>query len=117
MLYPYPSHVLSAFGVSSAAHGVAILLGLFYIYLAPKLAIGYVAMTIAFFTALDSLSHAGHNVAYTSAVVFAVAWVFQFIGHKVEGKSPSFFKDLLFLSIGPLWTMSKWYKRVGIDPL
>ena len=34
-------------------------------------------------------------------LVFFVAWLFQFIGHKIEGKKPSFFKDLQFLLIGP----------------
>ncbi len=35
--------------------------------------------------------------------IFVVAWIGQFIGHKLEGKSPSFLKDLQFLLIGPLW--------------
>lgn len=39
-------------------------------------------------------------------IIFAVAWVFQFIGHNHEGKKPSFFKDLQFLMIGPAWTLS-----------
>lgn len=38
-----------------------------------------------------------------SLVIFILAWVGQFIGHKIEGKKPSFFKDLQFLLIGPLW--------------
>ena len=42
-----------------------------------------------------------------SIIIFIVAWVWQFIGHKVEGKSPSFFKDLQFLLIGPLWVSYK----------
>jgi len=29
--------------------------------------------------------------------IFVVAWVGQFYGHKIEGKKPSFFKDLQFL--------------------
>ncbi|MGB9038762.1 MAG: Mpo1-like protein, partial [Acinetobacter calcoaceticus] len=33
--------------------------------------------------------------------IFVVAWVGQFYGHKIEGKKPSFFKDLQFLLIGP----------------
>ena len=37
--------------------------------------------------------------------LFIIAWVFQFIGHKIEGKKPAFFKDLLFLFIGPLWVL------------
>ncbi|MBP9081130.1 MAG: DUF962 domain-containing protein [Flavobacteriales bacterium] len=46
--------------------------------------------------------------------VFALAWIAQFIGHGVEGKKPSFLKDLQFLLIGPAWLMAKLYRRVGI---
>ena len=42
-----------------------------------------------------------------SLVVFFLSWAAQFYGHKLEGKKPSFFKDLLFLLIGPVWVMSK----------
>lgn len=35
--------------------------------------------------------------------LFVLAWIGQFYGHKIEGKKPSFFKDLQFLLIGPLW--------------
>jgi uncharacterized membrane protein YGL010W len=38
-------------------------------------------------------------------LIFIVAWIFQFIGHKIEGKKPSFFKDMLFLLIGPIWVI------------
>lgn len=38
--------------------------------------------------------------------VFVVAWIGQFYGHKVEGKKPSFFKDLQFLLIGPVWCLN-----------
>lgn len=38
-------------------------------------------------------------------VVFALAWLGQFYGHSVEGKKPSFLKDVQFLLIGPLWLM------------
>ena len=46
--------------------------------------------------------------------VFVVAWIGQFIGHKVEGQRPSFFTDIVFLLIGPLWTLRKLYQRIGI---
>lgn len=46
--------------------------------------------------------------------IFILAWIGQFWGHKVEGKKPSFFKDLLFLMIGPAWLMSFIYQRLGI---
>ena len=49
-----------------------------------------------------------------SLVIFFIAWVGQFYGHKVEGKKPSFFKDVQFLLIGPAWLMHFIYKRIGI---
>jgi uncharacterized membrane protein YGL010W len=50
----------------------------------------------------------------TSLLIFAGAWVGQFIGHNIEGKKPSFFKDLQFLLIGPLWILSFVYKKLNI---
>ncbi len=47
-------------------------------------------------------------------IVFIVAWIGQFYGHKVEGKKPSFFKDIQFLLIGPMWLMSFIYKKMGV---
>ena len=47
-------------------------------------------------------------------IVFVVAWIGQFYGHKVEGKKPSFLKDIQFLLIGPAWLMSFIYKKLGI---
>jgi uncharacterized membrane protein YGL010W len=47
-------------------------------------------------------------------IVFVLAWIGQFYGHKVEGKKPSFLKDIQFLMIGPAWLMSFIYKKLGI---
>lgn len=47
--------------------------------------------------------------------IFVVAWIGQFIGHKIEGKKPSFFRDLFYLLIGPVWTMNSLTAQVGID--
>lgn len=51
---------------------------------------------------------------FTAIAVFVVAWIGQFIGHILEGHRPSFFTDLVFLLIGPLWTLRKLYQRIGI---
>ena len=48
------------------------------------------------------------------SILFIVAWIGQFYGHKVEGKKPSFLKDIQFLLIGPMWLMSFVYKKIGI---
>lgn len=49
-----------------------------------------------------------------SVIIFVVAWVGQFYGHKIEGKKPSFLKDIQFLMIGPAWLMHFIYKKAGI---
>lgn len=46
-------------------------------------------------------------ILYVSLFLFIVAWIGQFYGHKIEGKKPSFFKDLQFLLIGPAWVIKK----------
>ncbi len=47
-------------------------------------------------------------------IIFVLAWIGQFYGHKIEGKKPSFLKDIQFLMIGPAWLMSFIYKKMGI---
>lgn len=49
-----------------------------------------------------------------SIIIFVVAWIGQFYGHNVEGKKPSFLKDVQFLLIGPAWLMHFIYRKVGI---
>jgi uncharacterized membrane protein YGL010W len=50
-----------------------------------------------------------------SLVLFVVMWILQFIGHHIEGKKPSFFKDLQFLLVGPAWWWVHWLKRLHIN--
>ena len=51
------------------------------------------------------------HLLYTSITIFVLAWIGQFYGHKIEGKKPSFLKDLEFLLIGPLWVIQKLGKN------
>ncbi|MGN6153996.1 MAG: DUF962 domain-containing protein [Lysobacteraceae bacterium] len=46
--------------------------------------------------------------------VFVVAWIAQFVGHKLEGRKPSFLTDLVYLLIGPAWVLAKVLRRFGI---
>lgn len=46
--------------------------------------------------------------------VFVITWVFQFIGHKIEGKKPSFLKDLQFLLVGPAWLLHFILKKMNL---
>ena len=47
-------------------------------------------------------------------VVFIIAWIGQFIGHHIEGKKPSFFKDLLFLLVGPAWEANYFLRKIHL---
>lgn len=47
-------------------------------------------------------------------VVFVLSWIGQFYGHKVEGKKPSFLKDLQFLLIGPIWLLHFILKKLNL---
>lgn len=44
------------------------------------------------------------------ASIFAFAWVGQFVGHHLEGKRPSFFRDLFFLFVGPVWIARRFLR-------
>jgi uncharacterized membrane protein YGL010W len=56
----------------------------------------------------------GDQVWQTSLIIFIGAWIAQFIGHHLEGKKPSFFEDIQYLWVGPLFVLSKLFKKIGI---
>jgi len=47
---------------------------------------------------------------WSIVVIFVIAWIGQFYGHYIEGKKPSFLKDLQFLLISPTWVFEKFFK-------
>ena len=47
--------------------------------------------------------------------VFVLAWIAQFLGHKIEGKRPSFLTDMAYLLIGPAWIVAKLMRKLGIS--
>lgn len=79
----------------------------------PMLTTCMVAVTAAMLLAIRALDGAGVLLP-TSVAVFVVAWVFQFIGHKVEGKKPSFFEDIQYLWVGPLFVLVLFLRRAGL---
>jgi uncharacterized membrane protein YGL010W len=88
---------------------------IYYISLSPALTLGmllFSALCLGLANYL-ALTFPG-MLAYISLAVFVVAWIVQFYGHKIEGKKPSFLKDVQFLMIGPAWLMHFIYKKIGI---
>lgn len=86
----------------------------FYATLNTKLMVA-MAVILAFvfpfvhYTSLHSSSFWAHSG------VFLIAWILQFIGHRIEGKRPSFLQDLAFLLIGPLWALNHLLKIVPLS--
>ena len=73
----------------------------FYTRVDLVLAIAMAAL-LAMMTTLVIILPVGKSFYFA---MFVIAWIGQFYGHKVEGKKPSFFKDLQFLLVGPVWCM------------
>ena len=91
-----------------------IVLALIYYYLLSwRLALGMTLVTLVVVGIVYAASRLAVPLWLLSVVVFVAAWIGQFIGHKVEGRKPSFFKDLQFLLIGPLWLLAFIYRRLG----
>jgi uncharacterized membrane protein YGL010W len=106
-----------AFGDPGLWAGLAMAATLiFYWQLSRKLALGMLVQFIVFGGSCEILRERLGNVAllYAAIAVFVVAWIGQFLGHKIEGRRPSFFTDLAYLLIGPLWVLAKLYRKLGI---
>jgi uncharacterized membrane protein YGL010W len=88
--------------------GVAML---FYVRLSITIAIGMLAVSALMVVPLTQLGDATLPVAIA---VFVAAWVGQFVGHRIEGRKPSFVEDVRFLLVGPAWLLADAYRRFGI---
>lgn len=91
---------------------IILALGYYSLFKNFRVLLAIVVMLIPMLLILESLRP---RFFILSVVVFFVAWIGQFIGHKYEGLKPSFFKDIFFLLIGPVWTMNSLAAQTGVD--
>lgn len=89
-------------------------LAVWYLRRSVALGLGMCAALAAALAVVAALDRLATPLWLASLAIFAVGWVGQFIGHGYEGKRPSFFRDLRFLLIGPLWVLDKLYRTLGI---
>ncbi len=93
----------------------------YYIKLSPLLTIGMIIFsTICLYVTnyLENLIFNGKiefQLWLIALIIFVISWIIQFIGHEIEGKKPSFLKDVQFLLIGPAWLMHFIYKKINIS--
>jgi len=97
---------------ASALAGAALL---YYAALSWRLAIGMAATLGLIYGSLLALEGAaGEKLLPVALAIFAAAWLAQLVGHHVEGARPSFFRDLQFLLIGPLWELAHVYRALDL---
>lgn len=119
LFYSIPVPEALNFGIieMNVATAALILVTLYYLRLSFSLAIGMLLYSLVCLIIAQNVSiHFGKGaLAILCLTLFVIAWIFQFWGHNIEGKKPSFLKDLQFLMIGPAWIMSFIYKKLGIS--
>ena len=86
----------------------------FYLILNIKVFVGMLITTVIMFAGIHLLDQVG-TLLVISVSIFVLAWIVQIWGHKIEGKKPSFLKDLTFLLIGPIWVLNSLYKKIGVE--
>ncbi|WP_276363305.1 Mpo1-like protein [Daejeonella sp. H1SJ63] len=91
----------------------------YYYKLSPVLSYLMLLLMMFFSAGIVSLEKMHNNEGWPQMWqvclgIFVLSWIGQFIGHKIEGKKPSFFDDLRFLLIGPIWLLHFLLKKAGI---
>lgn len=94
--------------VMNWASVVIVFLFLFYVRLSVSMAIKILIFSILCLV-VNSFISQYVSLWLFSLVIFVLAWIGQFYGHKVEGIKPSFLKDIQFLLIGPAWVIKKMF--------
>jgi uncharacterized membrane protein YGL010W len=46
--------------------------------------------------------------------LFLVGWVLQLAGHAIEGNQPAFFRNPVYLLVGPLWLVRRMAAAIGL---
>ena len=87
---------------------------IYYAMLSPRIALGMLVVSVIMCVLIRELALLPWPLLWTCIAIFAGAWIGQFIGHKIEGRKPSFFRDLQFLLIGPVWLLADAYRRMGL---
>lgn len=94
---------------------VLVLLGLlFYLRLSLPMALGVGLFSLLCLWGVAQMWALPYPMWLIALGIFVVAWIGQFVGHKIEGAKPSFLKDLQFLLIGPAWLLGFLYRRWGL---
>lgn len=87
---------------------------IYYIFLSWRLALGMLFNSLLMILILQWIDGFPLPLWQIACAVFIIAWIGQFYGHHIEGKRPSFFKDIQFLLIGPVWLLADVYRKLHL---
>ena len=99
------------------SHILLVVALLFYLRLSISISFGMIIISfirLFIINRLEIIFPDINQLLYLYISIFVLSWIGQFIGHKIEGKKPSFFEDIQFLLIGPAWLLSFIYNKIGI---
>ncbi len=86
----------------------------YYFILSLPLALGMLPFVLLITAILSWIDKSSWPLMQVSIALVVIAWIGQFIGHKIEGKKPAFFEDIQYLMIGPLWMLAASFKKLGL---
>ncbi|MDB4649516.1 DUF962 domain-containing protein [Crocinitomicaceae bacterium] len=110
--FPWEINIYEGINLSWALIALVLVL-LYYVSLSVSLSLGMLLFSIGCIF-LCSKINVSMYALWIYIGIFAFSWVFQFIGHNIEGKKPSFLQDIQFLLIGPAWLMHFILKKLNI---
>lgn len=111
-----PLIMLSLVGLLYAAHPWVA-----YAFLAAS-GVYYARLSLVFLVTMTVISAIlvllvramGEALVPLCGAIFVLAWIGQFVGHKLEGRKPSFLEDLQYLWVGPLFVLSLLFRKLGL---
>lgn len=119
LIWSIPTFSLMADMNVTWAHVLIIPTLMYYFKLSGPIGAAMTILSLVVFMFLGwletSLVGTGYSVWQFCLLLFVIMWILQFVGHKIEGKKPSFFEDLRYLLVGPAWWWKHWLKRLNIS--
>lgn len=115
-LIPAPHFFVRYFGaISLVSLGALLLVTIFYFRLSWRIALMMILIMLLMEHFVYFINvQLEHRSWMVYLAVFVISWIGQFYGHKIEGKKPSFLKDLQFLLVGPIWLLHFILKKIGV---
>lgn len=105
---PFPFINSPLFNWATTLIAVALI---YYFILSWQLALGMLLNSLLMIFLLQWIDGFSIPLWQIAVSIFVVAWIGQFYGHHIEGKRPSFFRDIQFLLIGPVWLLADVYRK------